>query len=142
MGRELDVLIAEKVMGWQWLRMDLQRWPDSEGHAWGSMRSLRPDESNGVWTLPALLDMPIHFDASHIPLYSTDIAAAWLVVERLEQITNCYVEVGWCNAEHGPQRRAWCFVAEYGNDGSNMGEAYEDTAPMAICLAGLRAVKK
>lgn len=82
-GRKLDALVAEKVMGWQWLRMDLDLWPEGKGHEWGVTRSLRPDASNGVWTLPAPLDWPVHHDTSHIPAFSTDIVAAWQVWKKV-----------------------------------------------------------
>ena len=61
--RELDALVAEKVMGWKPYSKRKQR---EAGATW-----THPDGYNagyGSW-----------------PEYSTDIAAAWLVVEKMRQ---------------------------------------------------------
>lgn len=112
-GRALDRLVSEKVMG---IPVAMTFGPDHPFIAAGTPGKVV------------------------VPRYSTDIRAAWLVVEKIEQISGCYVEIGWCNAAYGPEKHAWCFVAEYGNEGRQIGEAFEDTAPHAICLASLRAV--
>jgi hypothetical protein len=62
-GRELDALIAERVMGWHNNRDN----PNESG-MWGIM-DYRADGS------PVL--------AADFPEYSTDMAAAWEVVEKL-----------------------------------------------------------
>jgi len=54
-GREIDSLVAEKIMGWKPDRDELWRWDDGSG-------SGRPIEC---------------------PRFSEDIAAAWTVVEKL-----------------------------------------------------------
>lgn len=111
-GRELDVLIAEKVMNL------------SKEEMWGIMDYY----SDGS---PAL--------APNFPPYSSDIAAAWEVVEKLK-----YFDI---QAPGAP-----CNGDEYENTSSNwrielkvLDCAYSiysegETAPHAICLAALRSV--
>lgn len=107
-GRELDTLVAEKVMGrivsLDPLWMKIYETPDafvetSQSRAW--RRWLHP--------------------------YSTDIAAAWEVVEKL-----CDVELrdGWDG------KRWWrCTI------GHKHASARAYSAPHAICLAALKAVR-
>lgn len=59
-GRELDALIAEKVMGWRMLP-DNEHFKTSQG--WG----------------------PEGQSLAHCPRYSTDIAAAWEVVSKIKK---------------------------------------------------------
>jgi len=69
-GREMDSLIAEKVMGWRWSGEN-KKWlipPDDDPRiAWAALwdKKGRPD-----W----------------LPDYSTDIADAWQVVEKLHDL--------------------------------------------------------
>jgi len=89
-GRELDALIAERVMGEMW----------------------------GVG--PNLEDT--------LPHYSTQIADAWLVVEKMRPYFEIYCDGG-----------GW--VARFGWADAGTLAAYADTAPLAICLAALKAVE-
>lgn len=114
-GRELDALVAEKVMGLEITKI-------ANGHMWFR---------DGV-TL-----------RSPIPHYSTDIAAAWLVVEKMSSD-------GWIHeiTEHINDSQIKC--AMFANRSGHY-ESYErswddeqwavsGTAPHAICLAALKAV--
>lgn len=81
-GRELDALIAEKVMGW----------------ILGPERITRPDGGS--------FDAPIHDDWEYkgyrpysLPPYSTDIAAAWLVIEKLQK-DHMMLSVSWSEGDH------------------------------------------
>jgi hypothetical protein len=117
-GRDLDELIAEKVMGWI---------PGPcTGHTielpggWGC------DEctAEGQWG----------FQGHHTKLprqYSTDIAAAWEVVEKLQK--------EWIVIINGYQDK---WDVEVNMSGKYVSEVYESalTAPHAICLAALEAV--
>lgn len=110
-GRELDALVAEKVMGWR-------RLPDTP--EWG----VPPDYTTGG----ALGWRP----------YSTDIAAAWEVVEKLREgwlevnldctAFNCANTVRCCVTKQGQQHPPFPLYAD------------AKTAPLAICRAALRAV--
>jgi len=87
LSREIDAMVAEKVMG-------------------------LPREQ-GDWSP------------------STDIAAAWGVVEKMRD-RGCYVAVQNC---HSPETE-WCAIIADDED------SYEGkgSAPIAICLAALKAV--
>lgn len=110
-GRDLDALMAEKVMGWTDVNLN----------------------GSGI---------PPHFKhlTSHelYPNYSTDIAAAWEVVEKLTSSEGIKLEIHPSN----------CFkeyevgITFEDKDGDAMGPFYflEKTAPHAICLAALKAV--
>jgi ABA sandwich protein len=71
------------------------------------------------------------------PKYSTDIAAAWLVVEKMRDFT----PVGDVHIERWDNRWAvsTCFDS---SSGGWDGFTYGDTAPLAICRAALLAVSR
>lgn len=97
-GRELDALVAEKVMGWNC--------------------ELRECHTRKV----------LHSEYGGPPHYSTDIADAWLVVEKIDQqvtVTKC--ADGWLVT-----------IDDYFCHGGV--EIMAGTAPLAICLAALKAV--
>lgn len=108
-GRELDALIAEKVMG------------------------LQVDALGYVVTQRGKVE-------GELPFYSTDIAAAWEVVER----TGLQIEIqspgAPCNGDEyendSDNWRVECRLKS--SDRSSFAEA--TTAPLAICLAALKAV--
>lgn len=108
-GRELDALVAEKVMGWKVLRhKDFPDHPDVDF-----------TKEHGV--------------LMRTPHFSTDIAAAWEVVGKLEKshdfelIHLIYHGMG--------DARGWFIKL----DGNRVGFPQE-TAPHAICLSALKAV--
>ena len=73
-----------------------------------------------------------------MPHYSTDIAAAWELVEKLNTapfLCDFYLDrnADWEDGEPG----SWC--AEFGPDLHH--KAFARTAPLAICLAALKAVQ-
>lgn len=66
-GRELDALVAEKVMGWE------------------SVGPLDDDPSD-------IIGVPPGMECPTVPHYSTSIEAAWKVVERLRPDFNVVLE--------------------------------------------------
>jgi hypothetical protein len=107
-GRELDALVAEKVMGWALTSKDtrdLQGWP------------------------PPGNTTPID-----VPEYSTDIAAAWEVVEKLDKY---YFQV---NREIKNMDSMEYTVVIPGIFNKERITVSANTAPHAICLAALKAV--
>lgn len=104
-GRELDALVAEKVMG---------RRPGPEFH----------------WNFGTHVET-----TGGLPQYSTSIADAWLVVEKM-------FELGWCFDLNLYSRYTAVFRKSYLPSRANTDsfEGKEDTAPHAICLAALKAV--
>lgn len=125
-GRELDALVAEKVMGW--LRINA---PYEVYGAGGEPSGLEP--VGGGYARFAI-----------VPNYSTDIKASWRVVEAM-RARGYYAEVsdhisdldvrcamfapraGW---GYDPYEHSW--DREY--------QAAEATTPLAICRAALAAL--
>lgn len=107
-GRELDALVAEHVMGYECVCSD------------------EP------------VDCPVHYaeDLDTLLPYSTDIAAAWPVVERMRELRWVF---SLCTLNAGD---FYCIfkVHEFSSRPSAIHDARADTAPHAICLAALRAV--
>lgn len=117
-SRALDAEIAEKVMGGVWV-------PNTgcAGHAWLQVGSLTVMErgyprksSREVWDT--------------CPRYSTDIAAAWLMVEKMRE-TGRYFHL-----EFSTIRGDW--RCEFGTEPDI--DRTARTAPLAICLAALAAL--
>jgi hypothetical protein len=105
-GRELDALVAEKVIGWTNLI----------GSSYDVNFGGRPP--GGKWDI--------------VPHYSTSIADAWLVVEKLKTLTadgDIHIE-----CLHGEWSVSTCHEEAW------KGWSRADTAPLAICLAALEAV--
>ena len=106
-GRELDALVAEKVMGLERVGYlyKYREYTESPGH--GNMSE------------------------KDIPPYSTSIAAAWEVVEKLAYEGKAAFALEFLKYEP----KTW--VAEFGIGVFDEGKA--DTAPLAICRAALKA---
>ncbi len=120
-GRELDALIAEKVMG-------IEPWP-IQNPCWGVKAFKAKFVPYGQEAKPC-----------EAPSYSTDIAAAWKVVEKLQEYNPFWEEDGWLSFQLSPavgvNSKEW-----YANFGDSTTGAYGKTAPHAICLAALEAVQ-
>jgi hypothetical protein len=130
-GRELDALVAERVMGWSEI--------DPKGTAMINDRS-------GQWSHDTVLGFsPNDTVPEIVPHYSTDIAAAWLVVDAMTDDDSSINDkkysfgleyssvVDWV-ADFTP-RRSHPLAREY--------EAFRTTgsdAAHAICLAALKAI--
>lgn len=106
-GRELDALAAEKVMGWT---VQLIVGPQDAFEEWRDPRGWR----YGPEPKP----------------YSTDIAAAWQVVEQMQGRELTDIAVSWDIRDD-----KWCWVARFGRT-----ERTGYTAPTAICRAALAAL--
>lgn len=104
-GPELNALVAEKVMGLKNVGM--------RNHVQGEDLFGEDQDGDTVW----------------VPAYSTDIAAAWLVVDKMRQNGRVYLQ-GRLNS--------WTFRCS--PDGIELFEADAPTAPLAICRAALAAV--
>ena len=106
-GPEMDAIVAENVMGWRWTHAS-----EGGGPTWHGS----PPEPND-------LD-DISKDHSSVPPYSTNIAAAWTILEK---------------APLGELRRLgdrWGACLYGGGGGYILGA----TVPEAICRAALKAV--
>lgn len=119
-GRDLDCLIAEKVMGWNVCDTADN---DKAGIAPGQTTS-----------------------AVRIPPYSTVLWSAWEVAEKVGLFKNSrHLFMDAVGVTEGATwtRTGWCWkVAQVlGGDWSPDVIACEDTAPLAICVAALRVME-
>lgn len=110
-GRELDALIAEKVMGLPVARHQFDC---------GQMEYVRTDK-----TFPNFL----------VPAYSTSIVDAWAVVERLRDDQSSVFSM-----TYGSTVSAAFLLGTYEQANVRRGHAEATTATHAICLAALAAV--
>lgn len=135
---EIDALIAEKVMGWKWVkRTDLNRDPKHPGFT--SWTRYLAKEPLAEWQVLAETELPIESNLGvGIPEYSTDISAAWLVVEKIKNIGTRGFQMNY------EKNIWWVGCVNHGDNGERElyshqhGEA--ETLPLAICLAALKAV--
>ena len=110
-GRELDALVAVKALGWEWIDA-MEMWYDtSDSHT-----MLTSDE---------------------LPEFSTDIAAAWHVVEHLDRTRNT-----WIDRLQKEGMEGWGLILASGTGYSVTHHQVHlaETVPLAICLAALKAV--
>jgi len=115
-GRELDALIAERVMGWKICR-----------NKNGGYSIFVGDEDNyTAWSSTKDIELPDVF-----PKYSTDISAAWEVVEKIKYKWDNNFSIHWNGEE-------WVIPQPKFPD---LAISVGDTAPHAICLAALEATK-
>jgi hypothetical protein len=112
-GREMDKLVAEKVMGWSGFCCYA-----AEEDLWGV-----PPDGKGEGLE---LNVPI-------PDYSWDIVAAWRVVERLAEIEG---PVSVCWGIYGDEGNRASVMTMFGFGPG----VVASTAPLAICRAALIAV--
>lgn len=115
-GRELDALVAEKVMGLP------VKWATDPYREIGMPEKGRQPYLKGVAG-------GVYYDWADVPKYSTDIAAAWAVVER-------FTRLNYDVALH-TTREGWTCAFR----GALLADAAQaPTAAHAICLAALKAV--
>ncbi|HVL12608.1 MAG TPA: hypothetical protein VM529_08590 [Gemmata sp.] len=121
--REVDYRIAREVFDWSAEEVDAVRWCEA-----GSV----VDCANTTRELPR---------------YSTDIAAAWLVVEKLRQVVAGFELLEWPELDEpycaSFGHRLGRAVVEEAGLPSGVGTAEEEgkTAPIAICRAALAYVR-
>jgi hypothetical protein len=117
-GREMDALVAEKVMGLVVLRDER------------TVQNGRYQTKNGGDYIPMGLD----YYTQGCPEYSTSIAAAWEVVERMRK-THCVVVNTYQIMSFE------CGIVPWESEGScDVSLAHTESAPHAICLAALKAM--
>lgn len=159
-NRELDALVAEKVMG----LVVIQNWKCGYMPDCGNYEATMPAFTDDTFTekiypltpsseFDSLYDergpvYELHKGIEPVPFYSTDIAAAWLVVEKLAQDGDehpaCIQKGLPAYGDHDTPFEVYknyagypgwtCYFADYEVC------AHADTAPLAICLAAIKAV--
>ena len=122
-GRELDALVAEKVMGKKVRRLS------GNLYCW---------EYDGDYE-------NLHGLAQPIPTYSTDISAAWEVVNKLcnwDVDDNMLILKGQGPdlENHGDEEAEWWEAEINGDFWGSPANAEAETAPLVICLVALKAV--
>jgi hypothetical protein len=135
--RALDAEVHQKVMG---LHAEFGRHSEYE-----SSHALHKGlwEREDWWAVTAEPTPPGHNRRCFpVPHYSTDIAAAWLVVERLQKLLpHCYVEVLVMTSKRGGFLSR-CRVANMDDEFTfNGADSYDASVPLAICRAALKAVE-
>lgn len=111
-GRELDALVAEKVMGFT-------------------------KDEIGIWKQHEIGDG--HLFSTLLPEYSTDIAAAWKVIEMLDQ----HIELirTSVDPQHISEIKTMKYTVKIPVTCSDVVITVSDeTAPLAICLAALELI--
>lgn len=127
-GRDLDRAVAEEVCGWVWVEMiedggDMWLLPRSSlsrgSLVRDTMRLAGPDSRRAT-----------NWDFS-VPKFSTDLAAAWTVVERITDVTSGLVHptTGFPAGTH--------FAHWF--DGARLWASSSEEAAEAICRAALAA---
>jgi len=120
-GREMDALVAELVMEWKyrtdlestWFILELYKKLDNPVF-WNGEFGIGYAKSNG-WG-------PFH--------PSTDIAAAWQVVEKFNS----------CEITIAKDKSEYVCLLDFAPDMDKWYPAVAPTAPLAICRAALKAV--
>lgn len=144
-GRELDALMAEKVMGWDWYTVVGINVLLPPGHHYRERSVLATVGKHGteddIDSMRFCSSRDGGYQMPIVPHYSTDIAAAWEVVEKLEELycfsirtvrdqsDNKYV------AELSPLHSARYTVPD------KTYYAYAATAPLAICLVAKQSAE-
>jgi len=111
-GRELDALVAEKVMG----VLEIIPYGTSEGDFFCVLGYTQ--DGGGI--------------SEPLKHYSTSISAAWEVVEKVNQ----QMDLGFLPDKDGRLQ----YDCSFGPDNTERNPTcnYADTAPLAICLAALK----
>jgi hypothetical protein len=132
-GREMDARVAEKVMGFDCKHVD-------DGEGWCQFCGEEMIEySQMYWDQNKWLQdrqsRPVETKCQGLH-YSTSIAAAWEIVEALRQ-KYCCIKV---YSDHAYIYE--CTIVKDPDDDHDEPEIFTqaDTAPLAICLAALKAV--
>jgi len=140
-GRELDGKVMSEVFGypvsWWSLHPNKRKVGDYRIATFG-FEYLWPDAEGDM----PVLEMLVDGEWVAVPMVSTDIAAAWQVVEKFAHTSRNKVglELGFSNFRLTAYPvRGWnCHLGIDGKDGVS---ANADTAPLAICLAALKAIE-
>lgn len=147
-GRELDALVAERVMGQTSEKVSHKIGQPGRTNADGKFEPLGPPLMRDEWELREHgKPIMVHGELMHgyfplpLPHYSTDIGAAWQVVEQMRRrgmslILNC---MDYCENKGNVPPLDSYFAGFCEITGAEMVEAI--TAPLAICKASLKAVE-
>lgn len=140
-GREIDALIS-KAIGEQ--PEILWAIADKDGTGFYDIRSRKVDAEIQLSNSPWLVKL----EAQVLPIekwkpYSTDIAAAWEVIEQIRKLDKHWSPgINW-DDDDGDGNPMWVASFTYYGDDKNQfqqNEVWSKSAPLAICRAALLAV--
>jgi hypothetical protein len=114
-GRRLDALVAEKVMGWRLILWEANILPPDADMPHGI-----PPVGHGTW----------------VPRYSTNIAAAWQIVDRL--LAQDYGVTMTMDDPHNICVEVWGGLLGLTEERG----ATDRSAPLAICRAALATLER
>lgn len=120
-GRDLDKIIAEKVMGWTNCH------EVDSAHAGTLLQGVKPGEIPSIYT-GAVRE-------TYVPNYSTKIEAAWEVVEMFKEKGDYKIEISAY-----PKDKLWTIKAFHREGLSKSCTTSAETLPHAICLAALKSI--
>jgi hypothetical protein len=129
-GRELDALVAEKVMGWDVLRYDN-----------GTIVIVERDDKDGIFCNQIDADDTINHAIWWSP--STRINDTWRVVNKFCNDWEWEIGYGEVTGQEAMGWYAMLIPLDTEKDNwlvENWPFAYGDTAPLAICRAALKAM--
>jgi hypothetical protein len=124
-GRELDALIAEKVMGAEWIE-------DAGRQTGRRYRRLYKDH----WIIAEQYEGEdtVHAPSPVLPHYSSEIGDSWKVREKMRELG---FHLGLVDDGHATE--PWEAYFDQGRNKPSY-NAWASTAPLAICLAALSAL--
>lgn len=121
-GRELDALIAENVMGWEQVERSFHG---------NDFVGVSPEHAAGFRSVGLALNsdgkMP---GRAPVPTFSTDLATAWQIVDRLEHV----LDFAWTLSSEAD---GYCFRI-FNDTFYNGMVGRADTVIMAICRAAVQ----
>lgn len=131
-GRDMDADVAERLMGWRWMR-----WHDLAYRSPDGVKRRTLCDPAEEWLVPPNYvewnqgdrDQDFLVPYYHGPKFSTDPAACWAAVERTRDFF--YPDIGYADG-------TWTVVL-FPADGEVQTEVSE-SFPAAFCTAALRAV--
>ena len=125
-GKELDVLVAEKYLGWEWVQCVKGIYKDKPILV--SPRDIRFDDVTYVKTDKRAKGVALSF----VHPFSSDIEFAWQVV--------CHKNAHWEIARTANGFQATCLLLNEKTKQYSTGRMYAETAPLAICRAAIFVV--
>lgn len=159
---QINTLIAIHLFGWKWVKLNPAEFKST--HPKIGYRVLRPlltettvtlDSGEEATVTPTWVeasdDLPVWEEFYDVPPFSTDISAAWQVVEKLAELFGCQIAVKILNKHSGKiwngerwELKKYSATVAGGNLGYDTPDLtstiYHNEVCMAICLAALAAV--
>lgn len=128
-GREMDRTIAEQVIGWRWMDVISGRPPIMmPPEQW---ERYKPEFQQSAWVKDYDGNPP-----ERLPRFSTEIADAWLVVEKMGE----RFDISISRASFGEGERRYECVIEKMDTDHMLAFYIAETAQLAICRAALKAI--